>query len=182
MPSFHRPARRYSAPVSSAVAGKAFIVARSGSCVGGAASEQPLLGHQAHIQRVGHAARGGEHLQGILGASQVAQEGGLESQGTNIPGVGLERALHEVGGSREIAAAGRDFGGFVIGGGAPRQAPGGLVEGLVGLVGLALGFERQAEVVSRLGIFRRGVFIGEAIEGLAEELLGVGEAGLALSA
>ena len=94
----------------------------------------------------------------------------------------MKRALHEVGGSSEIAAGGRNFRGFEIGGGAPRQTPGGFVECLVSLVVFAPGFERQAQVVGGLRVLRSSVFIGEAIECLAGELLRGGEAGLAVRA
>ena len=54
-PSCHRPASRYSAAVSAAVAGCWFMVSARRLGVGGVAGSQPALGHHPHVQRIAEA-------------------------------------------------------------------------------------------------------------------------------
>jgi hypothetical protein len=66
---------------------------------GGVLGCEPLLGHQADVERIGIAC-GGDDFARLGGAAEVAERGGLEAGGADVERVGIERAVREISGRR----------------------------------------------------------------------------------
>ena len=116
----------------------------------GVAGEQPLFGHQAHIQRVSLARRELQHRASLRGAVKMAENGRLQSIGAEVERICVKRAVQEIKCTLEIAVSRSDLGKGVVRRRLPLLAPRRLVEGIAGFVGPALGFERDAQKIERL--------------------------------
>src|ERR1019366_4490901 len=98
VPSCQRPALRYSAAVSWAVAGwRVMVVVRVRAASGlFEASQFSAMGGKP----------GGSTL---FGAAEVAEHGGLQVLGTDVERIGVDRPIDEIQGSGHIAAGGCDL-------------------------------------------------------------------------